>query len=320
MTENRIRHVQLPTFRIIVHNFANGCINRQNKFDRSLPPCKNFSVTFPMKTVCDTTAIRIWRYTQYVAAAVTTLADAILWINEVASIWIFAIFFWLFLTAGIVSIVSFFVSLRCNTQHRRILLIWHCVNILVFVLWYVNPNDRCNADIMERHYEKYHTQMDGLHRYVIDQLNPGCSIDLEFEHGRITIFHVKFQTGKWENHWDPDVATIDSLLLQTGLDRDILRQIKQSLDDIHCISIMASTEPNQPYRIGFRRIALGMYSFLIFPQTLSPEQQAAINADQASILYTPRVVFCYGGGAVGTQHFVGKDEYLRDRQQRLQTL
>lgn len=198
MTENRIRHVQLPTFRIIVHNFANGCINRQDKFDRSLPLCKNFSVTFPMKTVCDTTAIRIWRYTQYVAAAVTTLADAILWINEVASIWIFAIFFWLFLTAGIVSIVSFFVSLRCNTQHRRILLIWHCANILVFVLWYVNPNDRSNADIMERHYEKYHTQMDGLHRYVIDQLNPGCSIDLEFEHGRITIFHVKFQTGKWK--------------------------------------------------------------------------------------------------------------------------
>lgn len=37
------------------------------------------------------------------------------------------------------------------------------------------------------------------------------------------------------------------------------------------------------------------------------------NESDASIVYSPFVVFEYGGGAIGSQNFVGKDEYLKKK-------
>ena len=34
-----------------------------------------------------------------------------------------------------------------------------------------------------------------------------------------------------------------------------------------------------------------------------------INESEASIVYSPFVVFEYAGGAIGSQNFIGKDEY-----------
>ena len=36
-----------------------------------------------------------------------------------------------------------------------------------------------------------------------------------------------------------------------------------------------------------------------------------INESEASIVYSPFVVFEYAGGAIGSQNFIGKDEYLK---------
>ena len=67
-------------------------------------------------------------------------------------VWLIAIFFWLLIPAVIVAFVSFICSLRCNTGHKRILLILNVVNILLFSFLFFNPSGRCDADIMESHY------------------------------------------------------------------------------------------------------------------------------------------------------------------------
>lgn len=40
-----------------------------------------------------------------------------------------------------------------------------------------------------------------------------------------------------------------------------------------------------------------------------------INESEASIVYSPFVVFEYAGGAIGSQNFIGKDEYLKKKMQ-----
>lgn len=63
-----------------------------------------------------------WKTIQYISAIVATSAIALLWINDVVGILIIALMFWLFVPALIISTVSFFLSLKCNIRHKRILL------------------------------------------------------------------------------------------------------------------------------------------------------------------------------------------------------
>ena len=75
--------------------------------------------------------------------------------------------------------------------------------------------------------------------------------------------------------------------------------------------------PDAPVYIGFRRIGMGMYGYQIYQKPLSPEKQKEINESDASIVYSPNVVFQYAGGVIGSQNFTSKDEYLekKSRQQ-----
>lgn len=52
---------------------------------------------------------------------------------------------------------------------------------------------------------------------------------------------------------------------------------------------------------------------------LSPlTNKKKINESEASIVYSPFVVFEYAGGAIGSQNFIGKDEYLKKQTQSRQ--
>ena len=68
--------------------------------------------------------------------------------------------------------------------------------------------------------------------------------------------------------------------------------------------------------IGFRRILLDKYDFIIYPYALSQEEQERVEADPGNIRYSPRVVFRYNTGAIGNWNFPGKEEYLQSRKIR----
>lgn len=103
----------------------------------------------------------------------------------------------------------------------------------------------------------------------------------------------------------------------SGLDRKVLNDIENALDDIHCISIAVSASPDQPYEIGFRRILMDKYDFVIYPYALSQKEQERVASDPGNILYSPHVVFRYGTGAVGNSNFPGKEGYLQSRKKQV---
>lgn len=102
----------------------------------------------------------------------------------------------------------------------------------------------------------------------------------------------------------------------SGLDRTDLNDIENTLDDIHCISIAVATSSDEPYEIGFRRILLDKYDFIIYPYTLSQEEQERVASFPGNIQYSPHVVFRYNTGAIGNWNFPGKEEYLQSRKVR----
>ena len=166
---------------------------------------------------------------------------------------------------------------------------------------------------MESHYIEYGGRMERIYRNLYNKMAPGCSVEIEFEHGNVSIFDLLNGNGEMGSNWDPSEEKIDSLLIQSGLDRNSLTWLKKELEEIGCISISLQSIPDAPYCIGFRRIGMGKYDYQIYHRPLSSEEQKKINESDASIVYSPFVVFEYGGGAIGSQNFVGKDEYLKKK-------
>lgn len=255
---------------------------------------------------------RFWITIQYICVLFLTVCFTGLLVSDLF-VWFIAIFFWLFIPAVIVACISFICSLRCNDKHKKILLILNVVNILLFSFLFFNPSNRCDADIMESHYIEYGGRMERIYRNLYNKMAPGCSVEIEFEHGNVSIFHLLNGNGEMGSNWDPSEEKIDSLLIQSGLDRNSLTWLKKELEEIGCISISLQSIPDAPYYIGFRRIGMGKYDYQIYHRPLSSEEQKKINESDASIVYSPFVVFEYGGGAIGSQNFVGKDEYLKKK-------
>ena len=261
-----------------------------------------------------TTDKRLWITTQYICVLFLTICFTLLIVSDLF-VWFIAILFWLFIPAVIVACISFVRSLRCNNKHKKILLILNCANILLLSFLFFNPSKRCDADIMESHYIEYGGRMERIYRNLYNKITPGCSVEIEFEHGDVSIFHYSNGSGEIESNWNPSEEKIDSLLIQSGLDRNSLTWLEKELDEIGCISISLKAIPDAPFCIGFRRIGMGKYDYQIYHIPLSPDEQKKINESEASIVYTPFVVFQYGGGAIGSQNFIGKDEYLKKKKQ-----
>ena len=173
----------------------------------------------------------------------------------------------------------------------------------------------CNADIMEQHYLKYGDRMEKLHRSLYDKLKPGTGVDIEFENGDVTIFHITKGGDEWEQNWDPSDETIDSLLNVCGLDRNSLKWLENEVNEIGCISIQMQAVPDDPYILGFRRVGMGKYSYYLSHKALTPKEQEQVNESCSDILYSPNVVFQYGGGAFGSISFEGKEEYMKKKHQ-----
>lgn len=253
-----------------------------------------------------------WITIQYICVSFLTVC----FIGLIASdifVFFIGILFQLFIPAVIIACISFICSLRCNSKHKKILLVLNVVNILLFLFWLLNPSERCNADIMERHYAEYSGRMEQIYNNLFNKLTPGCSVEIEFEYGDVSIFHFSNSNGEIESNWDPSEEKIDSLLIQSGLDRSSLIWLEKELDEIGCISISMQAIPDAPYGIGFRRVGMGKYDYKIYHRALTYDEQKKINESGACIVYTPFVVFEYGGGAIGSRNFIGKDEYLRNK-------
>ena len=109
----------------------------------------------------------VWMAIQYVCAVIVTVC-LIGIIATPVFIFIVAFAFWFSIPAFIVSLISFFGSLRCDTKHKKILLTLHAVNILLLSYLFFSPANRCDADIMEDHYIEYGDNMEHIVIFIIN--------------------------------------------------------------------------------------------------------------------------------------------------------
>jgi hypothetical protein len=98
-----------------------------------------------------------------------------------------------------------------------------------------------------------------------------------------------------------------------GLNHEELDNIRRKLKKQGCISIEIKPRHSDFVDIGFRRVNLGMYSYRIYNRPLNAEEKKEYDEGPRFIPYTDRVVFEYGGGAIGPQTFGEeiKEEFMK---------
>jgi hypothetical protein len=155
------------------------------------------------------------------------------------------------------------------------------------------------ADLI-RHYEAKALKITALSTYINSLVPADQAVDIEFEDDHIGIFHVK-TNGVYSTNWDVawDSPKADSLLQQLGWTRQTLTTLQAKLDQVGCISIASG----EPCTIGYQRSGMGKFSYTLFSHPMSDSLKTQYLHSCTSIIYKPRVVLEYGGGAVGPQCF-----------------
>ena len=164
---------------------------------------------------------------------------------------------------------------------------------------------------MKKHYDSHEKEITEVINFTRKNIGDSCEIDIEFEYGRISHFHTKqhkilrYSYGKEARMYKKELAA------SIQLTEEKLNIIKQKLKIAGCISIKLTKDPKQPCILGFRRVNLDRYDFVIYSQSLNLQQQNKINNDCSLLFYRDNIVFQFGSGAFGDIHFPQKDEYLQ---------
>ena len=229
---------------------------------------------------------------------------------------VLGLFWWLILPVTIWALVVFVRSVKMRTKLEKIVFAWGCVLLVltgIFIFSPFNKEKPCNPDIMAEYCNEHEQEMRELIAYANQSLEPGKRMELEFEKGKVSRFHI-FANDKdsiWSTHWDP--ANTDSLMQIVGLDEGEFDNIRQRLKDMECISIEAHTTHEDYATIGFRRVGFGMYSFVIYNRPMMPKEIKKYTEDLMFIPYNDHVVFQFGGGVFGIQTFVPdmKEDFMK---------
>lgn len=191
-------------------------------------------------------------------------------------------------------IYSFFRSLFRfrQTKTDRQLLYFHCADIVLFIsiiLLLFRPDMRCDADIMSKHYEANKDDMRQLIRTMREELPESIFYVTEFD-----------DFGKLPE---------DSIL-----STEQTKRLSKELDRIGCRGIEINTSGNVDYgTLRFRREGMGLYSFRLYEHPLDKCQKDSLDNLSQLIVYDDSTVFEYGGGVWGPQDFIGKKDFLRER-------
>ena len=236
---------------------------------------------------------------------VTTIVILLFFYDNFLAFLVCMFSFFLVVPAIIVSIVLFIKSFSFANTSWKVYFAWGLVDVLLVVGYniFVAPDTVCNPDIMAEHYEKNAVKMKELIQYTNQALDDSAAIQLEFEHGDISIFHIFSKNISWSEHWDKDAeGKKDSLMALVGLTTDELEEIQDRLDELGCIGIRVGKH-RASCTIDFRRVAMGLYSYILFDEPMDEKEKEYYMGDPAYIPYSETVVFEYGGGAIGLQVF-----------------
>ncbi len=210
------------------------------------------------------------------------------WKLDYLLIWVLMIVGWIIIPLALITI---FTSRKLSCFRHFATHGITVFNIVFFLLFLAieYPQRRCNPDIMQSYYESHKTELDSLCNYARSIVNDGYD------------YHVEFEDG----------VNIRSLQKEMGIDDKELKELKNRLDALGCFSVYVPSENNGPIEIGFRRVSMSAYFFVIFPDSMGNETYINYMNDAGYIPYNYRVVFEYGSPAFGDMTFPGRDKYLK---------
>ncbi|MCR9011132.1 hypothetical protein [Gabonibacter chumensis] len=233
-----------------------------------------------------------WRYF-IVVVTMIVLGSApllVLVYDDVALLMLFmacAILWFLVIPCIGIWIYSFVKSIMHRTKHDKILLALHIVNIIQFII-ICTLNTTCSAEIMEAHYIEHKQEFQTFINNTRHRLPDSTSIDIEFNRR----------------------GEIDRLSTNTEIDQSFINELRSDLEKIGCRGFAIGTNH---FVFLFRRIDLGAYYFYIYDHPLIDEEIEKFNHDPGYIVFDRQTLFYYGGGAIGTQEFLGKKVYLQKK-------
>ena len=251
-----------------------------------------------------------------IVASILLLADILLfWFEDFMGLLITIYFFWIAIPALIVFLIAFFKSFRWKT-------VWHKAMfgcglgvflLIVVYLLFRAPEQSCDPDIMEKHYEEHKTEMMELCEYMQYALADSTAVMLEFKGNRLKMFNVAASdANRYSNFWDEDARSKrDSLMSVVGLTNDEYDGIRSRLKSIKCIGIEASRTHSESTKIWFRRDGIGLYSYILNTRAFTDDEKEELLKNNTICPHNDHVLFEYAGAAFVSDDFPQKEKYLK---------
>ena len=242
-----------------------------------------------------------------IVCSVLLMADIIwFWIDNLTTAFLFNLMFcYLPIFSFFLFIIAFIKSCRFKTVWHKVMFVCGIATFLLFIACSLipNPKSSCNPDIMAKHYEEHKAEMRELCDYMQSVLDDSTAIQLEFEGNKQGIFRVKSADSD-SFSWGVDSdSKRDSLMQVVGLTEEEYVNIRKKLKTMGCIGVEASRNYPESMEIWFRRIGMGMYSFVLYKRPMNKEEKENALNDDMLIPYNDSTLFHYGGGAIGLQVF-----------------
>ncbi len=251
---------------------------------------------------------------------IVTAIIILIWRDVLFGAMIAAALWWLTIPAIILSIVFFFMGLRRRDNWQRAAVILGIANLLLFIIFLLVqlPKQRCDANIMGKHYEKHRTEMEELHRYVKASVADSCGVMLEFSGNKLNRFQVhNVLDDKYATWREKDALQLkDSLMTVTGLTYEKINGIRKRLKSMDCIGINYSQTTPESMSIMFRYVGFALYNYNIYSRPMTDEEKQSVMKYSEFIPYNEYCTFEFMGGAIGPQSWGNevKNEYLNQHQ------
>lgn len=244
----------------------------------------------------------------YIPIAIVAFFILVNYLDPFVGLWVTVSLFWIIVPALVWLVFVLIRSWKIGGVHRIVVFCAFGLEILAFVMFFLIriPAYGCDPDKMVAHYEKNKAGMEELIAFTKSALNDGQQMCLEFEWGKISMFHTSTKS-----HWDVDKKLKSEIMSELGLDNEEFNSIKSQLNSINCISVR--THFPVYCDIGFKRVGFGMYSFRLYLNPMSDEVKEEALLDGHFIPYNETTLLKYGGGAVGPDTFgrETKEDFLR---------
>ncbi|MBO7563165.1 MAG: hypothetical protein J6T04_09830 [Bacteroidales bacterium] len=215
------------------------------------------------------------------------------------------------------AVLSVIFGIKAGGMHAIAIISLCVVIVIAFVLLLTVriPNYDCDPFKMKKFYEKNGNKLNELVQYSLNSAENRQLLDSagngKYRNNCFIGRDSKYVISEQLLHDSNSVYLEDIGFDKVGIEKEEFESIKRRLINTGCQNIEISADYCD---VGYKYVGLGLYSFRIYSRDLTEEEKKSYMDDPCFLPYNRRVLFEFGGGAVGPQSFGAWeiDEYLKD--------